>query len=141
LAETLYVDSNVFILPVLGEKSRRAEGARRALERVEAGEFVAYTSVLTWDEVVWVVSKVMGKADGVQVGRKLLSYPGLRLLDVTSSTVIRAQEISQSLGLAPRDAIHCASAMAKGIGSFVSDDAGIEVVPQIKRVPLESFLV
>ncbi len=106
----------------------------------EAGKFTAYTSVLTWVEVVWVVSKVMGKADGIQVGRKLLSFPGLRFLDVTSSTVARAQAISGSTGLAPREAIHCASALAKAIRSFVSDDKDVEVVPGIKRIALETFL-
>ena len=136
----MYVDSNVFILPVLGEKSERARGARRALERIEAQELVAYTSVLTWDEVVWVVSKVLGRHDGTQVGKKLLSFPGLRFIDATSSIIIKAQSISDSRGVAPRDAIHCASAMAKGISSLVSDDSDLEVVSEIKRIPLESFV-
>lgn len=134
-----YVDSNTFILPVLGEKSRRAAGAARALELMEGGGFVGYTSALTWDEVVWIVSRVLGKANGDQVGRKLLSYPGLRFLDVTSSTVARAQVISESLGLDPRDSIHCASALLKGIGSVISDDVDFEKVPELKRITLESF--
>ena len=81
MKETAYVDSNVFILPVLGEKSDRARGARKVLERIEAQELVAYTSILTWDEVVWVVSKVLGRPDGIQVGKKLLNFPGLRFID------------------------------------------------------------
>jgi len=140
LTEPWYVDSNVFILPVLGERSERAAGARRALERIEAGKLVAYTSVLTWDEVVWVISRTMGKADGAQVGRKLLSFPGLRFLDATLTTVSRAEGLCESLDLAPRDAIHCASALGKRIASFVTDDADIEKVPGLKRVSLESFL-
>jgi hypothetical protein len=139
LNETAYVDSDVFILPVLGGNTEKTVGARRALERIEAGKLVAYTSVLTWDELVWVVSRTLGKADAAQVGRKLLSFPGLRFLDLTSSTVVRAQAICDSTGLAPRDAIHCAAALAKGIESFVTDDADIDKVPGLKRVRLESF--
>jgi len=135
----LYLDANVFILPVLGEKSQRTSGAARALAMMEAGKFVGYTSTLTWHEVVWAVSKTLGRADGTQVGRKLLSYPGLRFLDVTSSTLSRAQAVSESLGLAPRDSIHCASALLKGIESMVSDDAHFDRVPELKRVRLESF--
>ncbi len=140
MTEPSYVDSNVFILPVLGEKSERANGARSVLERIEAGKIVAYTSVLTWDEVVWVVSRLLAKEDGVQVGQKLLSFPGLRFLDVTAATVSRAQALSESLGLAPRDAIHCASALGKGLKSFISDDSGLDAVPGITRARLESFV-
>jgi predicted nucleic acid-binding protein len=136
----VYIDSNVFILPVLGEKSDRARGARKALERIEAQDLVAYTSVLTWDEVVWVVSRVLGRPDGIQVGKKLLNFPGLRFIDATTSIITKAQSISDSRDLAPRDAIHCASAIAKGIFSLVSDDSDLEVVTEIKRIPLDSFL-
>jgi predicted nucleic acid-binding protein len=139
LTENSYLDSNVFILVVLGERSQRAMGAGRALTKMEAGEFVGYTSTLTWDEVVWAVTKVLGKADGVQAGRKLLNYPGLRFLDVTSSTISKAQAISETLGVAPRDSIHCAAALLKGIGAFVSDDVHFDRVPELKRVRLESF--
>jgi uncharacterized protein len=139
LTETSYLDANVFILPVIGEKSQRAAGAARALAMMEAGKFVGYISTLTWDEVVWAVSKILGRADGIQVGRKLLSYPGLRYVDVTSSTLSRAQAISESLGLAPRDSIHCASALLKGIESIVSDDSHFDTVPELKRMPLDSF--
>lgn len=140
MPETAYIDSNVFILPVVGEKSDRAAGAARVLERIEKGTIVAFTSALTWDEVVWVVSKVMGEADGRQVGRKLLTFPGLRFLDVTPSTLAKSQGLCEELDLSPRDAIHCASAMIKGIRSVVSDDKDIEKVPGIARRAPEAFL-
>ena len=94
MKEAVYVDSNIFILPVLGEESERARGARTVLERVESGELLAYTSILTWDELVWVVSKVLGRADGIQAGRKLLNFPGLRLIDVTAQVVSKQNHTS-----------------------------------------------
>jgi len=139
LKEAVYVDSNVFILPVLGEKSERARGARTVLERVESGELLAYTSILTWDELVWVVSKVLGRTDGIQAGRKLLNFPGLRLIDVTAQVVSRAQTMLESYRLAPRDAVHCASALTRGLSTLVSDDRGLDVVAELRRSTLESF--
>ena len=44
MTEAAYVDSNVFIPPVLREQSERVNGARTALERIEVRGFVAYTS-------------------------------------------------------------------------------------------------
>ncbi|MDG6925896.1 MAG: type II toxin-antitoxin system VapC family toxin [Nitrososphaerota archaeon] len=140
MPELVYVDSNVFILPVVGEKSDRAAGAVRVLERIEKGTITAFTSVLTWDEVVWVVSKLMGEADGKQVGRKLLTFPGLRFLDVTPSTLARSQGLCEELDLRPRDAIHCASAISKGIKTVISDDKDIEKVPGFTRKNLETFV-
>lgn len=139
MTELSYVDSNVFILPLLGENSPRSSGARRALEQIEAGTLTAYTSVLTWDEVVWVVSKVLGRTDGIGAGRKLLNFPHLRFVDASASVIARAQAIAEASNLAPRDAIHCATAIGKGIRRFISDDRALEGVPEIERVPLESF--
>ena len=58
-----YIDSNIFIYPVLYsiEKELIAKKAYQILLSVEKGELPAYTSALTWDEVVWVVSKTMAK--------------------------------------------------------------------------------
>jgi uncharacterized protein len=139
LTEPSYVDSNVFILPLLGERSPRSSGARRVLEQIEAGTLTAYTSVLTWDEVVWVVSKSLGRSDGLQAGKKLLNFPHLRFVDVSTSVIARAQAISEASSLAPRDAIHCATASGKGIRRLISDDRALEGAPEIERVPLESF--
>ena len=74
MVESICVDSNAFILSVLGETSKRAKGATSLLRMIEAERVEAFTSVLTWDEVSWVVTKVLGRADGVAAGKKLLSF-------------------------------------------------------------------
>ena len=38
------------------------------------------------------------------------------------------------------DAIHCASALTRKAATIASDDGGLDVVKEVKRVPLESFL-
>lgn len=58
-----YLDSNVFIYPVIyqTESEPKAKKAKVILSSVESGKLDAYTSTLTWDEVVWVVSKNYGQ--------------------------------------------------------------------------------
>ncbi len=53
-----YLDSNVLIYPIIyGDTIFQAAKARVILACVEKGFVDAYTSTLTWDELVWVVKK------------------------------------------------------------------------------------
>jgi predicted nucleic acid-binding protein len=45
-----YIDSNVFIYPVI-YKTETQPKAKEILLKIEKGELKAYTSTLTWDEV------------------------------------------------------------------------------------------
>jgi predicted nucleic acid-binding protein len=59
---SIYIDSNIFISPLIYEDSPLASSSKRVLAMVEKGETTAYTSTLTWDEVVWVVRRVLGES-------------------------------------------------------------------------------
>ncbi len=137
--EPVYVDSNVFVLPLLGETATggRSKAARRVLDEIEEGRMVAYTSVMTWDEVVWAVSRAIGREDGVAAEKKLLRFPGLRFLEATLAVTARAEGLMETTDLRPRDALHCASALAKGLETFVSDDHHFAKAPGIRHVDLE----
>jgi predicted nucleic acid-binding protein len=62
-----YIDSNVFIYPILYtvEVEPKVKKAKQILLGIEKGELSGCTSTLTWDEVVWVVSKTLGKNEGI----------------------------------------------------------------------------
>jgi predicted nucleic acid-binding protein len=53
--ESLYIDSNVFIYPVIYDENVIVEAgkAREFLLKISSGEIEAYTSCVTWDEMVW----------------------------------------------------------------------------------------
>ena len=74
-----YVDSNVSLYPILysGETEPKAKKAKEILHKIERGEQQAATSTLTWDEVVWVTTKHLGRTDSVAQGQKLLGFPNL----------------------------------------------------------------
>ena len=134
-----YIDSNVFIYPVIYD-SETDETARRAKEillKIEHGEIYAYTSTLTWDEVVWVVSRTLSKEDGIYQGRKLLGFPNLEFIEVDKNVLSIAQTLLDKYGeLNPRDSIHVASAISKKIKQIISDDKDFDIVKEIKRTPL-----
>lgn len=135
----LYIDSNVFIYPVIYENQLKAKKAKELLLKIEDGEVSASTSVLTWDEVVWVVSKVLSRTDGINQGRKLLSFPNLEFISVDENVISLAQILLDKYDITPRDSMHLASAMTKKIKTIVSDDKDFDQIKEVKRIPLLSI--
>ncbi len=131
----LYVDSNVFIYPAIYDPGdERAKRSRDLLLKIASGEVEASTSLLTWDEVVWVVRKLAGVEASVRQGALLLNFPHLRFLSVTESTVLRARMIMEEYGLKPRGSLHAASALESGIRIVASYDEDFDRIRGIERV-------
>lgn len=137
---SVYVDSNVFIAPLIYEEAGGAKAAAEVLKLVEEGQVTAYTSTLTWDEVVWVVRRALGKPDSVQAGHKLLAFPNLRFVPASEVVVRSAQQIVSDHGVAPRDALHLASALSRNLPLVLSDDPDLDIIPQLKRESAASYL-
>jgi len=134
-----YLDSNVFIYPVIyqAEVQPKAKKAKEILRNVENGKLPACTSTLTWDEVVWVVSKTMGRNEAVNQGQKLLGFPNLQFVAADENVLAHAQRLMDKYKISPRDSIHVASAIEKKTKSLISDDTDFDQVKEIKRTPLE----
>lgn len=128
-----YLDSNVFIYPILyGDK--KANSCKEILLKVAKNEMKACTSILSWDEVVFVVKKFRGKEIAAIEGSKLLRMPNLIFLKVDEPIIFKAQEIVSKYHLNPRDAIHAASAISSNCNEIISDDSNFDIIPEIKRV-------
>ena len=139
-ATSVYVDSKVFIAPLIYEEAGGAKAAAGVLKLIEEGQVTAYTSTLTWDEVVWVVRRALGKPDSVQAGQKLLAFPNLKFVPASEEIVRSAQQIVSEHGTAPRDALHLASALSRNLPLVLSDDPDMGVVPPLKRESAASYL-
>ena len=127
-----YLDSNVFIYVIL-YSGEIAEKSKEYLRKASDGEFNAYTSVLTWDEVVYVVGKVAGFEESLKVGKILLKMPFLEFLDVNYAICEDAQKLAERYKLLPRDAIHAALALRYCDGTIISNDADFDVVEGLRR--------
>ncbi|MDG7022756.1 MAG: type II toxin-antitoxin system VapC family toxin [Nitrososphaerota archaeon] len=138
-ARNVYIDSNIFISPLIYERSSDSIGSRKVLAAIEKAEVTAYTSTFTWDEVVWVVRRVLGRADSIQVGERLAAYPNLRFVSASEEVIRSAQRLLSDFNIAPRDAIHVASALSKSVDVMVSDDSDLDVIEGIKREGSASF--
>ena len=134
-----YVDSNVFLYSVLysPDLEPKAKKAKEILKRIETGELSAATSTLTWDEVVWVATKLLGRSSGVALGQKLLGFPNLEFIDVDEGIIAQAQSLMNKYDLSPRDSIHVASALNKKAPIIISDDDDFDQIKEVKRNPLK----
>lgn len=134
--ESYYIDSNVFIYPIIYDEKAVHEAGRtkEILLKIASGKIEAYTASITWDEIVWTVRKLFGIELSLEHGRRFLSFPNLKLLGIKKTTILKAQEIIEKYKLTPRDAIHAAAALENKIDTVISYDKDFDKLTEIKRV-------
>jgi predicted nucleic acid-binding protein len=127
----LYLDSNVFIYAAINTQAL-GERARYLLQKIQLGEEKAETSALTFDEVFWAVKKYDQEA-AVEACQALLNFPNLEIVPVDRELALLALRLIQEHHLAPRDAIHAATAVADKVDVIVSTDAHFDKIKKPKR--------
>lgn len=132
----LYVDSNLFIYPIIYDPSAIPEAARAKAKLLEiaSGSMKACTSTLTWDEVTRVTRRLFGSEKAAEQGASFLKLPNLKLLKVDVEIVSHAQALLERHNLKPRDAIHAATALKNGISKILSYDEDFDTVPDLVRL-------
>ncbi len=134
----IYVDSNIFLYPVLynATSDPYAKAAIQKFGEIAAGRLTASTSWLTWDEVVWIVRRTVGPTEAAQQGRAFLDLPNIQLLDTDREVISKAQDLIDSYEVKPRDAIHAAAAIINGAEEILSEDTDFDAIHELKRVSL-----
>src|SRR5438046_10655004 len=131
----MYADAGLFLVPMLYEyRVPAAASAARLLESVARGTRKVSTSTLTWDEVVYVVRRLLGPEDSVAKGAELLAFPNLTWHRVDLAVLRRAADLYRSLPMRPRDAYHAATALEAGEREILSEDRVFDRVPGLLRV-------
>ncbi len=130
-----YVDANVFILPQIYEESiDEVRKAKEYLIKLANGEIEGCTSTLTWDEIVYIIGKLVGKNESQVAGRKFLSFPNLKIVTIDLEILLKAQELIENFNVKPRDAIHASCALKFCNGKMISNDSDFDKIAGIKRI-------
>lgn len=129
----VYIDVNVFLNPVLYNIDENPETARADLflKKIINKEIEAYTSLLTWDEFVWIIRKNFGVEIAGEKGKDFLIFPNLIFDSITYDLINKAQNFIASYSLKPRDAIHLASAIQRKITEIITFDDDFKGIPII----------
>ena len=131
----MYADAGLFLLPVLyTERLPQVAAAARFLESLARGTRRVATATLTWDEVVYVVRRLLGPEDSIAKGQELVEFPNLTWLRVDLAVLRRASDLYRSLPIHPRDAIHAAAAFEAGEREILSEDRVFDRVAGLVRI-------
>ena len=130
----IYLDSNVFIYATINTKEI-GEKARTLLQKIQQGEQKAETSALTFDEVFWAIKKHNFDA-ACEACQALLNFPNLEIISANRELALSALQIIKEYHLAPRDAIHAATAIADKSETTVSTDTHFYKIKELKRCSL-----
>lgn len=133
--------------------------AQTLFNRIQTGELLAYTSVLTFDELAYrlLLALIRDHQPGSPLehlrdnGTTLITqfyptiephltqlrrFPNLTWLDVTQSDLEVMSQSIQQHQLKPRDALHLAAMQKCGCFDLVSHDPDFDRVPAIQRYTL-----
>ncbi|MDM8530583.1 type II toxin-antitoxin system VapC family toxin [Anaerolineales bacterium HSG25] len=151
----LYLDTMVPYALLRGLEST----AQRLFERIHAGEIVAYSSVLTFDELAYrlllalikdqyqksPLDRLRADEEGMislfypRIAPKLTqlrNFPNLNLVDVTPPDIEAMSKAMLQYHLRPRDALHLVAMQKSQCWELVSNDAGFDRVPTVQRYVL-----
>ena len=134
----MYLDANIFILAA-GSRSEIGEKARKFLQNLQAGRERAFTSALTFDEVVWKVSQIRNFDDALAAGSNLIKMSNLIFLDVNINIISKSLDLMRLYKLYPRDAIHAASALNNNIYEIISEDKDFDNIRGLDRKSLSEL--
>lgn len=135
---SVYLDANVFVFACLGsDDDPRTVKAKNLLLNIVDGKETGFTSLLTIDEVVWVI--VRQKRDrklAIEQGLRILHLP-IKFVPLITAVSLKSLRLMQKYpNLSPRDALHAASCVEVKADSLVSDDSDFESITEVDAVKL-----
>lgn len=131
----IYIDTNIFIESILRDNKE----CQIILEKIINKEVQGITSILTWDELVFILRKFIGKEIAISEGEKFMRFPNLIFVDAKKEIIQNAQKLIGKYNLQPRDTIHIATAIYAGIKEIISEDRDFDIVKEIKRISPKNF--
>jgi predicted nucleic acid-binding protein len=111
--------------------------SKKILLNVVTGKLKACTSVLTWDEVVYIVKRNFDKKTAVKEGNLLISFPNLHFFSVTERELLQSQAFIEKYNVQPRDALHAACMITNNITEIISYDSDFDAIKEISRIAPE----
>ncbi len=125
-----YIDTSIFVLAFINS-DELGEKARDILDDVVKGKIIAISSLLVFDEFIWTLRKYCTRAQAIDYAKSLLKTPRLRFVTIDEQIVWKACELLQKYSIAPRDALHAASALSGNADIFLTEDKDFKKILEL----------
>jgi len=114
---------------------RGRKKSKDSAPKIQQGEEQAATSALTFDEVFWSIKKRKPELAS-ETSYALLNFPNLEIIPADRQLALSALKIINECNLAPRNALHAATAIAVKANCIVSTDPHFDKIKELTRQPL-----
>lgn len=121
-AELIYWDSDAY-LGWLQEEPSKVELCDGTFHRAQMGEVIIFTSALTLAEVLWRRGGPRLPRDKADMLNRFFRRSYFRVRNVTRKIAEQAQQLYWTNGIAPKDAIHVATALSESLVLMETFDA------------------
>lgn len=129
--KVLALDTNIFIYH-FEDNPAYSTYTENLFERIESGRVRAVTSALTLHEILTGARKA-GKPDLVALYRNLLgSFPNILFVPFDARVADISSDLRARYGIRTPDAIQVATAIQQRADSFVTNDAGLRRIKEIR---------
>jgi predicted nucleic acid-binding protein len=119
----VYLETTVFLAHLKGEAGR-IEDCKAVMTQAEAGDITAITSTVTLTEVIKIPGGHLPESVEVTIDAMFQSK-WLHLVQLDRLVATQARQIARKHRLTPLDAIHVASAIARGADKLLTYDQKI----------------
>ncbi|HYE19144.1 MAG TPA: type II toxin-antitoxin system VapC family toxin [Tepidisphaeraceae bacterium] len=128
--DSIYLDANVFIYAVEGLPSAAAKLAS-LFQRIDRGDFRAFTSQLTLAEVLVKPIRSNDAAIRGPYEQMVRTAGSLTVVDVSRDVLVGAATLRAGMSIKLPDAIHASTALREGCTTFVTNDQRFVAVPNL----------
>jgi predicted nucleic acid-binding protein len=131
------LDTNLFIYHLEGNPAHAASTAS-LFGKIEAGRLSAVASVLVLHEILAGVHKAGHSDEAPRYRDLLLAFPNLEFLPYDAHAASISADLRARYALRTPDAVHLATAIVAGADAFVTNDAALRRVREIRvKLPVE----
>jgi predicted nucleic acid-binding protein len=143
--ESLFIDTNI-VMYAVGKEHRYKNACARIISMLADGSFYKnvgnpVTDTEVFQEILYRYALVERWKRGVLICKHFLAL-GLEVLPFDSSGVERMLKLAQAYegrGIPPRDLVHVAVMINRGIRKIVSVDSHFDLMNEVTRIPPEDL--
>ncbi len=133
-----YLDANIFVFAYCNDDQFGIK-SREILNLVINNKIMAYTSVLTFDEMFYQVKKLKGYEKALVASDSFINLRNLKFISIDLTIINYSYSLLKRYNLGPRDAIHLACALSYDLRQIITNDKDFDKVVEIKRFDIKDI--